>query len=156
MYFAKDEFYNIIRDLGGTWNNAKKRLLVCLIQLPENENIYWAIPLGNFKHRNDKAQIRILSYINKDVSDITSCYYHLGKTTTQSIFFISDVVPITSKYIEREYKGFDSKVYQIKNKPLLTELERKLRRILYYENKKPNCFRQHITDIKNFLLTEIK
>jgi len=154
IYFAKDDFYNIIRNLGGSWNDAKKRPLVCLIQLAECKDIYWAIPLGNFNHRDDNAQQRIWNYINRDISDIASCYYHVGRTTTKSIFFISDVVPITSEYIEREYLGFDSKLYRIKNQPLLKELERKLRRILYYENNNPNYFRQHITDIKNYLISK--
>ena len=154
IYFAKNDFYEIIRELGGAWNDAKKRPIVCLIQLVEHNDIYWAIPIGNFNHRDEKAKARIESYMGRKSSDITSCYYHTGKTTVQSIFFMSDVVPITEKYIEREYKGFDDKLYQIKNKPLLAELERKLRRILYYEDKNPNSFRQHITDIKNYLLNE--
>ena len=154
IYFAKDSFYNVIRTLGGTWNDSKKRPLVCLIQLNDHHDLYWAIPLGNLNHRTVNAQQRIQDYISRTASDISSCYYHIGKTTTQSIFFISDVVPITAKYIESEYKGYNNNLYQIKNRTLLSELERKLRRILYYESSNPNYFRQHITDIKNFLLSE--
>ena len=35
-------------------------------------------------------------------------------------------------------------------------LHRKLKRILAWENAKPNYYRQHITDIKNYLMKEIK
>ena len=44
----------------------------------------------------------------------------------------------------------------IKNKRLLSELVRKAKRILSWENAKPNFYRQHITDIKNHLIAEIE
>ena len=69
-----------------------------------------------------------------------------------TIFFISDVVPIKEIYIDREYLGFNNIHYVIKNKKLISELERKLKRILYFEDSTPNYFRQHITDLKNKLL----
>lgn len=95
-------------------------------------------------------------YMNLSSSDIRSCFYHLGSTDKQSIFFISDVVPITDKYIEREYIGCHTeKIYIIKNKVLLSELNRKLSRILAWENVHNNFFRQHITDLKNYLLNEL-
>lgn len=43
----------------------------------------------------------------------------------------------------------------IKNKKLLAELERKVMRILQYENGKKNYYRQHITDIKSVLIQEL-
>ena len=39
---------------------------------------------------------------------------------------------------------------------LISELERKLFRILSVENTKSNSFRQHITDVKHFLLQELE
>jgi hypothetical protein len=88
--------------------------------------------------------------------DLRSCYYHVGKTTGKSIFFISDVIPITGKYIDREYTGFDKKVYVIKNPNLIKTLTAKLTRILAYESSKNNYFRQHITDIKHILVSELE
>lgn len=123
IYFGKKEYYELIKKVGGTWNDAKERI-----------NKYLGLPEDN----------------------IASCYYHVGRTTTKSIFFISDVVPITDKYIEREYLGRDSKGYVIKNPNLLAELQRKVRRIIYYEDKNPNLFRQHITDVKHFLIDKIE
>lgn len=35
-------------------------------------------------------------------------------------------------------------------------MEYKLSRILSFENNKPNYFRQHITDIKTYLLEELR
>lgn len=156
IYFGKDIFYDVIRSVGGVWTDTKQRPIVCLIKLPEDEDIYWAVPMGNWNHRDDKAKARIESYIEMPEDKISSCFYHVGNTTTKSIFFISDIVPITDKYIEREYMGWNSKAYIIKNQKLLKELHRKVRRILFYEDKRPNYFRQHITDIKNYLITEIE
>lgn len=156
MYFGKEIFYEMIRSLGGQWNDSKERPLVCLVKSVENDNLFWAIPVGNWDHRDKKAKKRILNYLNRPDDDIASCYYHVGKTNVKSIFFISDAVPITEIYIEREYLNrFNNKIYIIKNKTLSAELERKLRRILSWEASNPNSFRQHITDIKNHLLSEL-
>ena len=155
MYFGDNSIYQLIKQLGGQWNDTKERPIVCLIKSNENDNLYWAIPVGNWNHRDQAAKDRIMSYIYSNSRNITSCFYHLGKTTTQSIFFISDVIPITDKYINREYLGYNSQIFIIKNPKLIGELERKLRRILAYEHANPNYFRQHITDIKQHLLSEL-
>lgn len=155
IYFGKKSFYDVIKTLGGTWNDSKERPIVCLIKSSENDEIYWAIPVGNWAHRDDTAKKRINKYMDYPSNDIRSCFYHVGNTDVTSIFFISDIIPISKKYIEREYIGkYMGTQYVIKNKKLLSELERKARRILAWENSKPNYFRQHITDIKNYLIKE--
>lgn len=157
IYFGKPIFYDTIRKNGGEWNDSKERPIVCLMKSLENENLYWAIPVGNWNHRTPAAKERIQNYLNYDDSDIRSCFYHLGSTDVKSIFFISDVVPITDKYIDREYKNkYTGQIYIIKNKSLLSELERKLKRILSWENEHHNTYRQHITDTKLHLLKELK
>lgn len=157
MYFGKSDIYQKIRDVGGEWNDSKERPIVCLIESLEMEGLYWAIPVGKLDHRDGQAQIRLNNFLSLPDSNIESCFYHIGKTTTQSIFFISDVIPITEKYIEREYiNRYTDEVHIIKNKPLIAELERKLKRILSYENANPNYFRQHITDIKTTLISELQ
>lgn len=155
MYFAKHDLYDIIRNNGGEWNDGKERPIVCLLISKEHDQLYWAIPVGNLNHRDEKRKERIYSYINSNERKIQSCFYHIGNTTVTSIFFISDVIPITDKYIEQNYNGYDNNQYIILNNNLIHELERKLARILHYENKNPNYFRQHITDIKNYLLSEL-
>lgn len=156
LYFGKKVFYDIIRNVGGVWNDSKERPLVCLLKLSENDNIYWAIPMGNLEHRDENAKRRIEKFLSYRNKDIRSCFYHIGRTDVQSIFFISDAVPITDKYIERDYIGkYTGKQYVIKNNKLIFELERKLKRILSWENSNPNYFRQHITDIKDYLLEEL-
>ena len=157
IYFGKSDFYNLIRKNGGTWNDSKERPIVCLIKLSENDAVYWAIPMGNWKHRDQTAKERIQKYLEYDSSDIRSCFYHLGRTDEKSIFFISDVVPITEKYIDRPYKSkYTGEIYIIKNKPLIEELIRKTKRILAWENANPNYYRQHITDLKQYLIKELE
>lgn len=87
MFFLSSDFYDVIRKIGGTWSDTKERPIVCLIKSSENEHLYWAIPVGNWDHRNEEAKKRIMSYINGDKRKIQSCFYHLGKTTVKSIFF---------------------------------------------------------------------
>lgn len=157
IYFGKSEFYEIIRNIGGEWNDSKERPIVCLLKFSKNEEIYWAVPIGNWNHRNEEAQKRIKKYLDYKEKDIRSCFYHVGNTDIKSIFFITDIVPITDKYIDRQYLSKYSKdIYIIKNKKLIQELKRKIKRILAWENSNPNYFRQHITDIKKYLIKELE
>ena len=146
------DLYDEIKSCGGQWNDTKKRPVVCCIKSTEHPDLYWAIPVGNFNHRDNVAKNRINYYLSLPENDIRSCYYHVARTTTKSIFFISDVIPVTDAYIEREYLGYDSKMYVIKNKNVQMELEKKLKRILSFENSSPDSFRQKITSTKKNIL----
>lgn len=118
-----DLFYELIKFLGGQWNDVKKRPIFCVFESDEHKDLYWAIPMGNWDHRSEE----------------------------------SDVIPITDKYIERAYIGkYTGKPYEIKNNQLLSALSQKLNRILAWENANPNYFRQHITDIKQYLIDELE
>ncbi len=156
MYFGKNELYNIIRSCGGTWNDSKKRPIICIMKSIECDGLYWAIPVGNYEHRDDKAKQRIQKYLNFDKKDIRSCFYHIGNTNEKSIFFISDVIPFTDSYIDREYLNKSGRIHIVKNKVLLSALKYKLGRILEFENRKPNYFRQNITSVKEYMIYEIK
>ncbi|NFH40677.1 hypothetical protein [Clostridium sporogenes] len=155
MYFAKKDIYERIRKCGGVWNDSKERPIICLIESNKVNGLYWAIPVGNWNHRDEKAKGRIEKYLSYPKRDIRSCFYHVGRTNLKSIFFISDVIPITEKYIERDYIGFDEKIVIIKNKKMIAELEYKLSRVLSFEDNKKNYFRQHITAIKSYLIAEL-
>lgn len=155
IYFGKESFYRLIRSIGGQWNDSKERPIVCMLQSKTFNGLYWAIPIGNWDHRSEEAKSRIIRYMNYPVDDLRSCYYHVGNTDVRSIFFISDVVPITDSFIEREYiSRYSHQIYVIKNKRLLSEIERKVSRILSFEHVRPNYFRQHITDIVSALTKE--
>lgn len=156
LYYATPELAQMIQSAGGIWNDTKHRPIVCLVKSSEHSDIYWAIPMGKLNHRNPAQRQRLNFYMNLPDRDIRSCYYHIGRTSSQSIFFISDTIPITEKYIAEIHVGKDQKHYIIKNKKLIAELERKLFRILSLENSSKNHFRQHITDVKNFLLSELQ
>ena len=156
MYYITDEFKQLVRNLGGEWNDKKKRPVVCLIESSEYPNLYWAIPVGKVNHRDEQAMLRIKDYMAKPSRDLRSCYYHLGRTTNKSIFFISDAIPITDKYILEEHLGSDNNPYIIKNPILLNTLQNKLNRVLSFEVSNRNYFRQHITDIKNYLIAELE
>lgn len=153
MYYITEEYKELVRSVGGEWNDSKKRPVVCLIPSTENPQIYWAIPVGKVNHRDDDAMKRIYRYM--EFNDIRGCYYHVGRTTNKSIFFISDSVPITDKYILEEHVGINSKHFIVKNPKLITELNIKLKRILAWENARPNYFRQHISAIRDCLLDEL-
>jgi hypothetical protein len=94
LYYATPEFAKMIQSCGGVWNDTKHRPIVCLIKSSENENLYWAIPMGKLNHRDDSQKKRLDFYLNLPERDIRSCYYHTGRTTSQSIFFMSDATNI--------------------------------------------------------------
>lgn len=163
MYFAKNDLYQIVRNVGGQWNDTKFRPIVTLIKSSDNPDIYWAIPMGDYSHRDEAAQQRMERYWNMPSEKIDSCFYHKGRTNKQSIFFVSKVIPITKKYIEREFLiGEKSKNQQlvIKNKNLIAELERKVKRIIAYEKDyvkvkgKPR-FEQRLLDVYDYLQNEL-
>ena len=156
MYFVKKSIFDLIKNVGGTWNDLKERPVLCCVESKEIKGLYWAIPVGNYNHRDNKARERINKYISLPENNIASCYYHIGNTDVKSIFFISDVIPITDDFLEREYIGkYSRKHYVIKNDKLNKEIERKLFRILAYESSKPNFFRQHISDVKQVLIEKL-
>ena len=55
------------------------------------------------EEKGGKSKERIQKFIQYNKKDIRSCFYHIGNTNEKSIFFISDVVPITDKYIDKEF-----------------------------------------------------
>lgn len=156
LYFGKQSFYDLIKSIGGEWNDTKERPIVCMMKALDYSGIYWAAPIGNWAHRSEEAKARIKRFMSLPDDDLRSCYYHVGKTDIKSIFFISDVIPIIDKYLEREYQGtYTHRHYIIQNKILIQELTRKVRRIISFERSKPNYFRHYITDVKAQLINEL-
>ena len=156
LYYASEEYGKLVKELGGEFNDTKRRPIVCLIKSSESDDLYWAIPMGKLNHRDEEQQERLERFLNYPVNDIRSCYYHVGRTTSRSIFFISDAVPITDKYIDSIHTGGNGEHFVIRNPHLIAELKRKLFRILSVENASNDCFRQHITTVKKHLLEEIE
>lgn len=158
IYFLKQTFLDELKEIG-TYTDHKQRPIVALVPSSENESIYWAIPMGDFSHRTEEQKARLQTFLDYPESDIRSCYYHKGSTNKVSIFFISDVIPITNDCIEREYSSHGS-IYVIKNKKLIAELQRKMSRILAYDkahvaSKGTPAFRQNISGIYNMLKLQL-
>ena len=148
---------DVIQSVGGEYRDTKERPVVALLQSEEHPEIYWAIPIGDLLHRKEADIKRIEKYLAFPQQDIRSNFYHIGNTNIRSIFFISDVFPITSDYISREYLTYNAQHYVIKNQGLITELNEKLKRILAYELSRVKksdkyYFRQNIFGIYNKLV----
>ncbi len=77
MYYVKDELKIIIKSCGGIWNDNKKRPMICLLKSTENDELYWAIPVGKVNHRDEKAMHRIMEFINK--KDLRESKYLFNK-----------------------------------------------------------------------------
>ena len=60
MYFGKRDLYNLIKRVGGEWNDTKDRPIFCCIESLEHKGLYWAIPVGNYNHRDASANIGTL------------------------------------------------------------------------------------------------
>lgn len=155
LYYTTLDFAQMVKNAGGQWNDTKHRPIVCLVKSKECDDIYWAIPMGNYHHRTQEQIERLDRFLAYPERDIRSCFYHVGRTTNKSIFFVSDAVPITERYIAEEHLDKNKNHYIIKNPNLISELQRKLFRLLSVENSRPNYFRQHISDVKKYLLLEL-
>ncbi len=153
LFIVKQSFIDLLSSLGSEIDTEKgtKRPVYCCLKDSKINGLYWAIPTSDLAHRSQKQIEKYNDYINKDKNDLRSCYYHIGRTTKPALFKISSCFPITEQYIDHEYVSC-GKVVVLKNTILVSELERKLRKILAFESTRPNYFSQHITNIKNKLL----
>ncbi|MCL2054546.1 MAG: hypothetical protein FWG90_08985 [Oscillospiraceae bacterium] len=152
---------DVILSVGGKFDDFKERPIVTLLQSQDDSDIFWAVPIGDLSHRNEESRNRINKYLKYPFEDIRSCFYHIGKTNKESLFFLSDTFPITADYILREYRVFNSQHYVIKNKQLIYDLERKLKRILSYEQSKIKqtgdfFFRQNIFGLYDYIRKQSK
>ena len=74
LYYLKEEYYQLIRLMGGSWEDTKHRPVVCLLKSNENENLYWAIPMGNLKHRTKEQADRIINLSEtEDLVTVMTC-----------------------------------------------------------------------------------
>ncbi len=155
VYFLKKGLYDVIRKVGGICQDRKERPVVAIVPSVEDNKIYWAIPMGDLSHRTTEQLERLQGYLNSPDKMLRSCFYHIGNTDKKSLFFISDVLPITAEYVERAYIAHNNPLI-IKNKKLIAELNRKVTRILAFEKdylrtKGKPYFRQNIYGIYNEL-----
>ena len=94
-------------------------------------------------------------YLSLDERDLRSCYYHKAKTTVDSIYKISSCFPVIEKYILHEFTTSGVHVI-LRKKDDISEIERKMKRILSFEFRRKNYFSQRISDIKDYLINELR
>lgn len=157
LYVVKRDILNIITSLGGDCdiNSGDKRPVFCCVKDNKIEGLYWAIPTSDISHRSEPQIEYYNMCMSCDEKDLRNCYYHIVRSNRIALYKISSCYPITDKYIDHEYTVNKTHVI-IQNKEDLAEINRKFKRILAVENRNPNYFRQHITDVKNYLIKELK
>ncbi len=157
LYIIKKEYLELVKSLGGDcdYNNGDKRPIYCCIKDNKIEYLYWAIPTSDLKHRTNEQKMYYEKCLEMPNEDLRSCYYHIGRTTKPALYKISSCYPITEKYIDHEFISCEKHVI-VRRAETIKELERKLKRILAFESRRPNYFKQHITEIKNYLIKELE
>ena len=156
LYVVKRDILNVITSLGGDCDvkSGDKRPVFCCIKDKKIEGLYWAIPTSDMAHRNEKQIEHFNKCMQCNVKDLRNAYYHIVKGNRTSLYKISSCYPITDKYIDHEYT-VNNKHVIIQKKEDISEIKRKFKRIMAMENRKPNYFSQHITDVKNYLIREL-
>ena len=150
FYKLSQEYINLIKVLGGKYKDNKERPVYCCIQDKYCSDIYWAIPTSSISNRSSAQLDRIRQFCKLPDRDVRSCYYHIGHTNRPAIFKISNVLPITAAYIDGEYTS-QGRHLILRDKRLITEIERKLSRILFDESRHPNKYEQRISSTYSFL-----
>jgi len=154
FYLLKDDYIDIIHSLGGRYTDNKDRPIYCCIQDKDNLEIYWAIPTSSVANRPTSQLERITRLCTLPDNDIRSCYYHIGHTNRPAIFKISNVLPITDKYIDREYTS-QGKHLILRKTSLADAISKKLSRILYDEKLHPDKYEQKITSLYKYLESQL-
>lgn len=157
LYVIKRELLDVINSLGGDCDivNGNKRPVFCCLKDTKVEGLYWAIPTSDLSHRKDSQKEYYQTCLTCPDKDLRSCYYHVAKTTKDALYKISSCYPITEKYIDHPFISNNVHVV-MKRQDDINEIRRKFKRILSMEFRKPNYFPQHITDIREFLINELK
>jgi len=153
FYKVTQDFIELIRRLGGIYQDAKERPIFCCFEDKYAKGLYWAIPTSDISHRKPEQIAKINAWVKLPGRDIRSNWYHIGHTNRPALYRISNCFPITDKYIEGEYISQGQHLI-LANKTDIGIIKRKLARVLFDENRHPNKYEQHITSIKEYLLNE--
>jgi len=119
FYLIKKEFFDKIND--PYIPTKENRPVFFCIQDKKNSELWWVIPMTS---QLDKANKFISKYGEE------KCYkFEINTTMDKSVFNIQDLFPITSKYIDREFK-IDGVHYVIKDKNLIKKVEKKASKVI--------------------------
>lgn len=157
LYVIKRELLEIINNLGGDCDivNGNKRPVFCCLKDNKVDGLYWAIPTSDLSHRDDGQKEYYEFCLECPDNDLRSCYYHIAKTTKDALYKISSCYPVTEKYIDHPFITNNVHVIMQKQDDI-DEIRRKFKRILAMEFRKINYFPQHISDIRSYLIKELK
>ena len=146
FYLIKKEFFDKIND--PYIPTKENRPVFFCIQDKKNSELWWVIPMTS---QLDKANKFISKYGEE------KCYkFEINTTMDKSVFNIQDLFPITSKYIDREFK-IDGVHYVIKDKNLIKKVEKKASKVISMEmvGEKMLNTSVNVQRIKNILEQEI-
>ena len=156
FYIIKEEYTSVAKSLGGDFDFVKagKRPVYCCIRDSQVSDLYWMISTSDISHRSNEQLEKFNRFIGLPDDDLRSCYYHIGKTTRPAVFKISSCYPVIEKYVDHEFVSCGKHVI-MRRAETVKEIERKLKRILAFEFRRPNYFPQHITDLKAEMLRQL-
>jgi len=137
FYIIKKDFVELIKSLGGLYQDDKDRPMFCCFQDRFVKDLFWAIPMSEYSHRNDDQIIKIEKYCSLREDDIRFSYYHIGETNKKAVYRVSSCFPVIDKYIDGEYE-FGGKQLVLMNKKDIYMIRKKLSKILFSENQHPN------------------
>ena len=150
FYKLSSEYISFVQKLGGLYRDDKERPVYCCIQDKDCSLIFWAIPTSNLSSRTAEQINRVSRLCSLPERDIRSCYYHIGHTNRPAIFKISNVLPVTDECVDSEYTSHGRHLV-LRDKRQISEIKRKLSRILFDESRHPNKYEQRISSIYNFI-----
>lgn len=127
--------------------------MYCCIKDREFEGLYWLIPVSDYSHRTQRQRDRVNSLLKE--KGIRSAYYFVGETNKPALFKISNVLPISEKYILREYTSNGNPLI-LQDEAQIKEIRQKLYRILAYEALYPNRLEQKITAVREYICRELQ
>ncbi|MFI3211818.1 MAG: hypothetical protein R3Y24_00610 [Eubacteriales bacterium] len=154
FYKVKQEYIELIREVGGIYKDAKERPIFCCVEDRYIKGLYWAIPTSDLSHRSTDQIEKIEKWCLLNERDIRWSYYYIGHTNRPALYRISSCFPITEKYVEGPYTSNGHHLV-LQRKKDIEIIRKKLSRILLTENRTPNKFEQCITNIKNRLIREL-
>lgn len=148
IYIVKDEFFARFSDFDWIYNKNESRPFYYVF--PDADGIYWLIPMTS---RVETIRNKIAR--SEEKFGVGKCiYYAIGSVNGKEVGFrISDIFPITEKYIEREYQ-FNGCPAVIETKNLNELLERKAKKYLNMVRRGAIRTGKDIYAIRSILINE--
>ncbi len=152
FYWLDQKYFTALRNVGGEFTRKSERPYLVFSDKDE-KGLLWAIPASSWDARTEEQKAKYIAYCQSPSDEMRHNYYAIGETTRPALFRVSNIIPITDKYIEREFTvGY---AHVVMKKPAMwEEIGDKARRILADEGRFPNKYEQHITSVKGFVLAE--